>query len=128
MYYDKLEIENTIGTILVKDSRVILDGVKHEHAGRFHASYRENTIPGMSKILWLISILRLQPLIFLRHFQLHDTLQQFAPIAGKAVGKVSLGMKYSSYLDAHMMPLLKSVVGKGNFTSECDWTEKFCYL
>ncbi len=28
MYYDKLQIENTIGTILVKDSRVIFDGLK----------------------------------------------------------------------------------------------------
>ncbi len=51
-------------------------------------------------------------------FKAFSTLQHFAPIARKAVGKVSLGMKYSSYLDEHMMPVLKSIVGKGNLTSD----------
>jgi hypothetical protein len=50
-------------------------------------------------------------------FEAFGTLQHFAPIARKAVGKVSLGMKYTSYLDDHMMPRLNSVIAKGNFTS-----------
>jgi len=46
-----------------------------------------------------------------------STLQKFAPIAEQAVGKITLGMKYSSYLDPHMMPIMNSIAGKGNFTS-----------
>jgi hypothetical protein len=51
-------------------------------------------------------------------FSSFTTLQQFAPIAAKAIGKVSLGMKYTSYLDENMMPVLNSVIGKGNFYSD----------
>jgi hypothetical protein len=51
-------------------------------------------------------------------FSAFSTLQQFAPIAKKAVGKVSLEMKFSSLLDQEMMPLLKSVFGNGSVSSE----------
>jgi hypothetical protein len=51
-------------------------------------------------------------------FNAFSALQKFAPIASKAVGKVTLGMKYTSYLDEHMMPRLTSIVGKGSFASD----------
>jgi hypothetical protein len=51
-------------------------------------------------------------------FAAFSTLQKFAPIASKAVGKVSLVMKYTSLLDEHMMPRLNSVVGIGNLATD----------
>ena len=117
MYYDKLEIENTIGTILVKDSRVILDGVSMNMlegsmklSGEYNTRDVKNPVVDFNFTASAIDI----PAAF----SAFSTLQQFAPIASKASGKVSLGMKFSSLLDEHMMPLLKSVVGKGNLASE----------
>jgi hypothetical protein len=117
IYYDKLEIENAIGTILVKESRVILDGLKlnmlngsMQLSGEYNTKDVKNPLVDFDFKASAIDI----PAAFASF----TTLQKFAPIASKAIGKVSLGMKYTSYLDEHMMPLLKSIIGKGNFTSD----------
>jgi hypothetical protein len=117
MYYDKLQIENTIGTILIKDQRVILEGVtmnmldgSMKLSGEYNTRDVKNPLVDFDFKATAIDI----PAAF----SAFTTLQQFAPIASKAVGKVSLGMKFSSLLDQHMMPLLKSIVGKGNLTSD----------
>jgi hypothetical protein len=114
--YDKLEIENAIGTILVKDSRLILDGLKMsmlEGSMQLSGEYNTKDIKNPSVELDFKAITIDIPMAV----KAFSTLQKFAPIADKAVGKVTLGMKYSSYLDPHMMPVMNSIVGKGNFTS-----------
>jgi hypothetical protein len=117
MYYDKLQIENTIGTILVKDSRVILDGLKMNMLnGSMQVSGEYNTKDTKNPMVDFD--FKASTIDIPAAFDAFTTLQQFAPIAQKAVGKVSLGMKYSSYLDEHMMPRMKSIVGRGNFTSD----------
>jgi hypothetical protein len=117
LYYDKLEIENTIGAILVKDSRVILEGVSMnmlegsmQLSGEYNTKDVKNPMVDFDFKATAIDI----PAAFTSF----SALQKFAPIAGKATGKVTLGMKYASLLDKNMMPLLKSIVGKGNFSSE----------
>jgi hypothetical protein len=114
--YDKLEIENAIGTILVKDSKVILDGLKMsmlegsmQLSGEYNTKDIKNPSVDMDFKATTIDI----PMAV----KAFSTLKKFAPIADQAVGKVTLGMKYSSYLDPHMMPVMNSIVGKGNFTS-----------
>jgi hypothetical protein len=114
--YDKLEIENAIGTILVKDSRLILDGLKMsmlEGSMQLSGEYNTKDIKNPSVDLDFKATTIDIPMAV----KAFSTLQKFAPIADKAVGKVTLGMKYSSYLDPHMMPVMNSIVGKGNFTS-----------
>ncbi|NTV83737.1 MAG: hypothetical protein HGA23_05480, partial [Bacteroidales bacterium] len=117
MYYDKLLIENTIGTILVKDSRLIFDGLKMNMLeGSMHLSGEYNTKDIKNPMVDLdfkASVIDIPAA-----FESFVILQKFAPVARKAVGKVSLGMKYTSYLDTQMMPRLNSVVSKGNFTSD----------
>jgi hypothetical protein len=115
--YDKLQIDNTVGTILVRDSRIALDGLKMsmldgtmQLSGEYNTKNIKNPSVDMDFKASSIDI----PAAF----EAFTTLQKFAPIAEKAVGKVSLAMKYSSYLDPHMMPVMKSIVGKGNFTSD----------
>lgn len=117
MYYDKLEIENTIGTIWVKESRVILDGLKMnmlngsmQLSGEYNTRDINNPMVDFDFKATAIDI----PAAF----SSFTTLQQFAPIAAKAIGKISLGMKYTSYLNEKMMPRLNSVVGKGSFFSD----------
>jgi hypothetical protein len=114
--YDKLEIENAIGTILVKDSRVILDGLKMsmlEGSMQLSGEYNTKDVNNPSVEMDFKAITIDIPAAV----NAFSTLQKFAPIADKAVGKITLGMKYSSYLDPHMMPVMNSIVGKGNFTS-----------
>ncbi len=114
--YDKLEIENAVGTILVKDSRLILDGLKMsmlegsmQLSGEYNTKDIKNPSVDMDFKATTIDI----PMAV----KAFSTLKKFAPIADQAVGKVTLGMKYSSYLDPHMMPVMNSIAGKGNFTS-----------
>jgi hypothetical protein len=114
--YDKLEIENAVGTILVRDSRVILDGLKMsmlegsmQLSGEYNTKDIKNPSVDMDFKATTIDI----PMAV----KAFSTLKKFAPVADQAVGKVTLGMKYSSYLDPHMMPVMNSIVGKGNFTS-----------
>jgi hypothetical protein len=117
MYYDKLAIENTIGTILVKDNRVILDGLSMNMldgtmklSGEYNTKDVKNPMVDFNFKATSIDI----PAAF----SAFSTLQQFAPIASKAIGKVTIDMNFSSLLDEQMMPLLKSVVGKGNLSSD----------
>jgi hypothetical protein len=114
--YDKLEIENAIGTILVKDSRLILDGLRMnmlegsmQLSGEYNTKDIKNPSVDMDFKATTIDI----PAAV----NAFSMLKKFAPVADQAVGKVTLGMKYSSYLDAHMMPVMNSIAGKGNFTS-----------
>jgi hypothetical protein len=114
--YDKLEIENAVGTILVKDSRLILDGLKMsmlegsmQLSGEYNTKDIKNPSVDMDFKATTIDI----PMAV----KAFSTLKKFVPIADQAVGKVTMGMKYSSYLDPHMMPVMNSIVGKGNFTS-----------
>ncbi|HJZ41514.1 MAG TPA: AsmA-like C-terminal region-containing protein [Bacteroidales bacterium] len=117
LYYDNLEIENMIGTILVKESRVVLDGVKMNLLdGSMQLSGEYNTKDVKSPMVDFD--FKATAIDIPAAFSSFSTLQQFAPIASRAVGKVSLGMKYASYLDENMMPLLKSIVGKGSFSSD----------
>lgn len=117
MYYDKLEIENTIGTILVRESRVILDGLRMnmlegtmQVSGEYNTKDIKNPMVDFDFKATTIDIPSA--------FEAFGTLQKFAPVARKAVGKVTLNMKYASYLDEHMMPKLSSIVGNGNFVSD----------
>jgi hypothetical protein len=117
LYYDKLEIENTIGTILVKESRVILEGVSMNMldgsmklSGEYNTRDIKNPMVDFNFTATSIDIPSA--------FSSFTTLQKFAPIAAKATGKVSLGMKFTTLLGEDMMPLLTSVVGKGNMASE----------
>jgi hypothetical protein len=117
LYYDKLEIENTIGTILVRESRIILDAVKMNLLnGSMQLSGEYNTTDVKNPMVDFD--FRATAIDIPAAFSSFSTLQKFAPIASRAVGKVNLGMKYASYLDKNMMPLLNSIVGKGNFSSD----------
>jgi DUF4097 and DUF4098 domain-containing protein YvlB len=85
LYYDKLAIENTIGTILVKDSRVILDGVSMNMlngsmklSGEYNTKDVKNPMVDFDFKATSIDI----PAAF----SSFSSLQQFAPIASKAVG------------------------------------------
>jgi len=117
IYYDKLEIENTVGTIRIKDSRVILDGLNMNMLdGSMQLSGEYNTKDIKSPLVDFD--FKASSIDIPAAFASFSTLQKFAPIASKAVGKVTVGMKYTSFLNEHMMPVLTSIIGKGNLASD----------
>lgn len=116
LYYDKLEIDNTVGTILIKDNRVILEGISlnmlegsMKLSGEYNTKDIKNPMVDFDFTASSINI----PMAF----SAFSTLQKFAPIAGKAIGNVSLKMKYSSILGSDMMPIMQSIVSNGNVKS-----------
>ncbi|MBN1159255.1 MAG: hypothetical protein JXA61_07725 [Bacteroidales bacterium] len=116
MFYDKLQIENTIGTVWVRDSRVLLDGLRMnllngtmQLSGEYNTKDLRNPLVDFDFSAVSIDI----PAAF----EAFGVLQKFAPIARKAVGDVSLQMQYNSYISDNMMPVLSSIVGKGSFSS-----------
>jgi len=116
LYYDKLEIDNTIGTVKVKDSRVILENLKMntlQGSIELNGEYNTKDIQNPAVDFGIKAINIDIPAAY----EALDLLQQFAPIARKTQGKVSLGLIYSSFLDKTMMPKLSSVIGKGDLTA-----------
>ena len=116
LYYDKLEIDNTIGTIKIKDSRVILENLKlHALQGSLELNGEYNTKDILNPAVdFGIKAVNID---IPSAYEAFGILQQFAPIAKKAQGKVSLDLTYSSFLENNMMPKLSSVIGKGELTA-----------
>ncbi|MBN2274189.1 MAG: hypothetical protein JXR41_06800 [Bacteroidales bacterium] len=116
LYYDKLEIDNTIGTIMIKNSRVILDGLKlHALEGSLELRGEYNTKDVLNPTVELG--IKAVDIDIPMAYEAFGLLQQFAPIAKKAQGKVSLVFDFSGFLDETMMPRLNSVIGKGDLTA-----------
>ncbi len=116
LYYDQLEIDNTIGTIKIKDSRVILENLKLQ---ALQGSMELNGVYDTRDILnpaveFGIKAVNID---IPSAYEALGLLQQFAPVAKKAQGKVSLAMNYSSFLEKDMMPKLSSVIGKGDLAA-----------
>ncbi len=116
LYYDKLEMKNVIGMIYIKDSRVVLEKLNmNALAGALTVNGEYNTKDINN------------PLVDFK-FQANEidipmavasfgVLEKIAPIVSKTTGRVSLGMDYSSFLTKQMKPVLKSIVGAGNLSS-----------
>jgi vacuolar-type H+-ATPase subunit H len=117
LYYDKLELENTVGVIKIKDSRVILENIKTQTLDgsmQLNGEYNTKDIRN-PEVDFRMQALNIDiPLAY----EALNLLRQFAPIAKKTQGKVSIGFTFSSFLDETMMPRLNSVTGKGNFTTK----------
>jgi hypothetical protein len=116
LYYDKLELDNTVGIIKIKDSRVILENLKTQTLDgslQLNGEYNAKDIQNPEVDFGIQAVNIDIPLAF----EALNMLRQFAPIAKKAQGKVSIGFTYSSFLDETMMPRLNSVTGKGNLVA-----------
>ncbi len=116
LYYDKLAIENAIGTIKVKEGRVILENLKLNALDgtlQLNGEYNTKDIKNPAVDFGI----QANNIDIPMAFEALSMLQQYAPIAGKAVGKVSVNFRYFSFLDETMMPKMNTITGKGNFTA-----------
>ena len=117
LYYDNFDIKNVVGYIYIRDSKVVMEKLSLDMlegnillSGEYNTRDIKNPLIDFSFKATTIDI----PMAFASF----GVLEKIAPIASKATGKVSLGMELSSFLDNAMKPVLNSMVGEGNISSE----------
>jgi hypothetical protein len=116
LLYDKLIISSITGVVIVKDSRVVMENLKMNMldgsialSGEYNTKDIKNPVVDFKFDAKNIDI----PMAV----NAFGTLVKVAPIASKATGKVSVDMTFSSLLGQDMSPVMKSIVGEGNLTS-----------
>lgn len=117
VFYDKLQIDNLVGTLLLKNQSLVLENTRMDLLdGTVRLSGEYNTRDILNPVVdFGISA---NAVDIPAAFKSFSTLQAFAPIAQKAIGKVDIMFDYSSYLGNNMMPVLSSITGKGQFNSK----------
>lgn len=116
LYYDKLEMKNVVGMIYIRDSKVVMEKLQmNALSGEMTVSGEYNTQDIDNPIVDFK--FQADKIDIPQAFASFGILEKIAPIASKATGKVSLGMEYSSFLNNSMKPILKSIVGSGNLSS-----------
>ncbi|NJK86523.1 MAG: hypothetical protein HC906_11685, partial [Bacteroidales bacterium] len=117
IYYDKLEINNTIGVFTVKDSKVKLENLGMEMLQgtmKLNGEYNTQDIKAP-----LVDFgIQASSIDIPSAVNAFSVIESLAPVAKSATGKVNLNMQYTSLLNEHMEPVLNSVVGKGSFSSQ----------
>ncbi len=115
--YDKLDIENLKGTILIKDSKVNLDGLSMNLLDGYVGVNGEYNTQDSTKpaVTMGLDIRNMEIQNAVKSFSMLDSL---APILKNCKGKISLKFDYISLLDSTMSPVLNSVDGYGRLQSD----------
>jgi hypothetical protein len=114
--YDKIEIDNVNGLILVKDKKVLLTNLSLDllqgtmvMSGEYNT--QDITTPFMDFKLDIKSI------DIPSAFNSFNTIRQLVPVAERAQGNVSINLSITSFLDSHMNPIMSSMIGAGRLMS-----------
>jgi hypothetical protein len=117
IYYDKLEIDDVKGKIFIRDSRVVMEKLKMNMLeGNIELNGEYNTQDIANPLIDFG--FQANSIDIPQAFTSFDVLEKIAPIASKATGKVSIGMDLSSFLNQSMKPIMNSMVGTGNLSSQ----------
>jgi len=115
--FNKLEIDNLIGLIIIRDQKVIMQNLSlHLLEGDVIMSGEYNTQDMKSPLMDLS--LQVERIDIPSAFNSLVTIQQLAPIAEQARGTVSTNLDFTSFLGEGMKPVMNSIVAKGKLGSE----------
>ncbi|MCK5464648.1 MAG: AsmA family protein, partial [Bacteroidales bacterium] len=121
--FNKLEIDNLLGLIIIRDQRVIMRNLSMQLLkGKVAMSGEYNTQDMKSPMVDLS--LDVDKIDIPSAFNSLVTIQQLAPIAERTAGTVSTNLDFTSFLGEGMMPLMNSIVAKGKLGSEQITIEK----
>jgi hypothetical protein len=115
--YDKLDIRNLSGIIIIKDQRVIMENLSMNTLdGSLALSGEYNTQDVNNPIVdFKINALNID---IPKSAEAFDLLGKVVPLAAKAIGNVSLGITYTSVLKTDMSPILNTIAGNGHLSSK----------
>ena len=116
LLYDKMDMSQVDGKITVRNKRVSLENLKMMMLSgqMILTGYYETVIPKQPKVAFDINIDQFD---IPAAYNTFTTIQKLAPIASKTKGKFSTKMNFISILDEHMMPIYKTMTGKGTLST-----------
>ena len=117
LVFNKLIADEVKGRIIVKDGVVTVSKAGMKTLGGsllFNAVYdtRDTLRPKVDADL-LVSRANIK-----EAFNAFNTVQKLAPVANGLGGNVTIGLKYKSLLGSNMMPVIGTITGGGNISSE----------
>lgn len=117
LIYDNIEISNMAGSIIVRDSKVMMNNLKMNLMnGSMVMSGTYSTVnPKVPAVDFDMNISDFDIPMTFKYF---NTVQSLAPVAKYATGKFSTQLKYTSTLDATMMPDMKTMNGDGKMQTK----------
>jgi len=117
LFYDKLEITNVAGEVIVKDSKIDMKQLKMNLLDGFlslNGSYSTVNIDkpvvdfGLDISNWDIP----------KTCTAFNTVQKLAPIAEKCIGEFSAKLKLTTDLDAQLSPIMNSIQSDGELSTK----------
>ncbi|MBC8385744.1 MAG: hypothetical protein H8E57_09545, partial [Candidatus Cloacimonetes bacterium] len=117
IYFDKMDIKNTKGIIMIKNSKASLENLKMDMLQgniTLNGSYDSKNIEkptvdfGMKIVDFDIPTA----------FHTFNTMKKLVPIMKDCKGKFSTDLTINSLLDETMQPVMNSIDGKGNISSK----------
>ena len=117
LLYDNMELDDIVGVLWVKDSKVRLDKLSMNLLeGSMLVSGEYNTQDPTTPIAemgLLISDIDIQS-----SFSTFNTVEKLVPIAEKCRGDVSVNFDFVTFLDSEMNPVLNTMVGRGRIMTD----------
>lgn len=117
LIYDKIEMTNVGGSVMIKDGMVKMNNLKMNlMQGSMVMSGVYSTVnPKVPKVNFDLNISDFDIPMTFKYF---NTVQSLAPVAKYATGKFSTQLKYYSDLDKTMMPDMKTMNGDGKMQTK----------
>jgi len=117
LVYEKMNFTNAKGVLKVADGVMKFQNMSVQAFGgnMLINGFYSTTDPKKPVVNMDLAI---NEVVFKEVFNQVETIQKFAPIFNKAIGKFSTKLSFNSLLKSDMMPDLASIVGNGNFTTQ----------
>ncbi|MBN2484807.1 MAG: hypothetical protein JXB34_02420 [Bacteroidales bacterium] len=117
LLYDKLAINDMVGIIYIRNSRVVMDKLNFNTLeGNMDLSGEYNTQDIKNPLVDLD--IKANNIDIPKAFETFGMLEKIAPVVSKATGKISLGFSYTSFIDKSMKPILNTIIGSGSLASK----------
>jgi hypothetical protein len=115
--YDKLEIDNINGKLIVKDGIVKMDNLNMELLkGSMIMNGEYNTQDITTPMVDMD--LAMENIDIQSSFYAFNTVEQLAPVAESCKGQASVNFKFTSFLDSTMNPDMNTLVGYGRLQTD----------
>jgi uncharacterized protein involved in outer membrane biogenesis len=114
--YDKIEIDNVDGLILLKDKKILLTNLSMNLLQGSMVMSGEYNTQNISTP-FVDFKLDIRSIDIPSAFNTFNTVRQLVPVAERAKGNLSTSLSITSFLDQNMTPVMNTLVGMGRLMS-----------